>query len=318
MNLLNVSISPHVRTKESTSSIMLDVIIALIPPLGVGVWIFGWRALLVIAISVASCVLTELVYEKLMKLPVTIGDLSAVVTGLILAMNLYSTAPWWIPLIGGVFAILIVKMLFGGIGTNFMNPALAARCFLLISFPMIMTNYPVLADAVSGATPLAFAKAGGTVDLLSMVIGTHSGTIGETSSVAIIVGALYLFIRRTVSPRAPLTVIGSTVVFVALFSLMNGIPVTWNYLAVNALGGGLLAGAVYMATDYATTPVTFWGQILFGVCVGLLTAFIRVFCGAAEGVSYAIILSNLMTPAIEKLTYPRPFGVKRARKKANG
>ena len=158
MNLLNVSISPHVRTKESTSSIMLDVIIALIPPLGVGVWLFGWRALLVIAISVASCVLTEFVYEKLMKLPVTIGDLSAVVTGLILAMNLYSTAPWWIPIIGGVFAILIVKMLFGGIGTNFMNPALAARCFLLISFPAIMTNYPILNDAVSGATPLALAK----------------------------------------------------------------------------------------------------------------------------------------------------------------
>ena len=317
MNLLNVSISPHVRTKESTSSIMLDVIIALIPPLGVGVWLFGWRALLVIAISVASCVLTEFVYEKLMKLPVTIGDLSAVVTGLILAMNLYSTAPWWIPIIGGVFAILIVKMLFGGIGTNFMNPALAARCFLLISFPAIMTNYPILNDAVSGATPLALAKTGETVDLLSMVIGTHSGTIGETSSVAIIIGALYLFLRRTVSPRAPLTVIGSTVVFVALFSLMNGIPVTWNYLAVNALGGGLLAGAVYMATDYATTPVTFWGQILFGVCVGLMTAFIRVFCGATEGVSYAIIISNLLTPFIEKLTYPRPFGVKSARKKIN-
>ena len=317
MKLLNVSISPHVRSRETTRSIMLDVIIALIPPLGVGVWVFGWRALLVIAISVASCVLTEFVYEKLMKLPVTIGDLSAVVNGLILAVNLYSTAPWWIPLIGGIFAILIVKMLFGGIGTNFMNPALAARCYLLISFPGIMTNYPVLRDAVSSATPLALAKAGETVDLISMLTGTHSGAIGETSAIAILIGALYMFIRRTISPRGPLTIMASTMAFVALFSWMNGIPITWNYLAVNALGGGLLAGAVFMASDYATTPVTFWGQILFGVCVGLLTSFMRVFCGATEGVSYAIILSNLMTPFIEKWTYPRPFGVKSARKKAN-
>lgn len=316
MKLLNVSISPHIRSRETTASIMLDVIIALVPSLAVGVWIFGWRALMVIAISVASSVLTELIYEKLMKLPVTVGDLSAVVTGLILAVNLYSTAPWWIPVIGGIFAILVVKMLFGGIGTNFMNPALAARCFLLISFPGIMTNYPVL-DAVSSATPLAMAKAGEHVDILSMLTGTHSGTIGETSAIAILIGALYMFIRRTISPRGPLTVIGSTVVFVALFSWMNGTEVTWNYLAVNALGGGLIVGAVFMASDYATTPVTFWGQILFGVCVGLLTAFMRVFCGATEGVSYAIILSNLLTPFIEKWTYPRPFGVKSARKKSN-
>ena len=315
MKTLNVSLSPHIRSGGSTTKIMLDVIIALLPALGVGVYIFGWRALLVTGISVASCVLTEFVYEKLMKLPVTIGDLSAVVTGLILAVNLYSTAPWWIPLIGGVFAILIVKMLFGGIGQNFMNPALAARCFLLLSFSRIMTEYPVL-DGMSSATPLQLAKAGETVEYLDLFLGTHSGTIGETSAIAILIGALYLFIRRVISPRAPLTVIGSTVAFVALFTLIKGEPLTLNYLAVHAFGGGLLVGAVFMASDYATTPVTFWGQIIFGIVVGLLTAVIRCFGGSYEGMSFAILIANLLTPLIEKVTYPRPFGVRKERKKS--
>lgn len=315
MKTLNVSLSPHIRSGGSTTKIMLDVIIALLPALGVGVYIFGWRALLVTGISVASCVLTEFVYEKLMKLPVTIGDLSAVVTGLILAVNLYSTAPWWIPLIGGVFAILIVKMLFGGIGQNFMNPALAARCFLLLSFSRIMTEYPVL-DGMSSATPLQLAKAGETVEYLDLFLGTHSGTIGETSAIAILIGALYLFIRRVISPRAPLTVIGSTVAFVALFTLIKGEPLTLNYLAVHAFGGGLLVGAVFMASDYATTPVTFWGQIIFGIVVGLLTAVIRCFGGSYEGMSFAILIANLLTPLIEKVTYPRPFGVRKERKES--
>ncbi|MBO4367038.1 MAG: RnfABCDGE type electron transport complex subunit D [Clostridia bacterium] len=314
MKTLNVSLSPHIRSGGSTTKIMLDVIIALLPALGVGVYVFGWRALLVTAISVASCVATEFIYEKLMKLPVTIGDLSAVVTGLILAVNLYSTAPWWIPLIGGVFAILIVKMLFGGIGQNFMNPALAARCFLLLSFSRIMTSYPVL-DGMSSATPLQLAKAGETVAYADLFLGTHSGTIGETSAIAILIGALYLFIRRVISPRAPLTVIGSTVAFVALFTVIKGEPLTLNYLAVHAFGGGLLVGAVFMASDYATTPVTFWGQIIFGVVVGLLTAVIRCFGGSFEGMSFAILIANLLTPIIEKLTYPKPFGVRKERVK---
>lgn len=293
---------------------MLDVVIALLPSLIMGVLVFGWRALMVITLSVASCVLTEFVYEKAMKQPVTVGDLSAVVTGLILAVNLYSTAPWWIPVLGGVFAILIVKMLFGGLGQNFMNPALAARCFLLISFSKIMTTYPTLGDGflnfendlTSSATPLMRIADGETVDILDMLVGTHPGAIGETSAIAILIGALYLFIRRVISPRAPVTVIISTVVFVALFTLIRGdTTITLNYLMVHALGGGLLTGAVFMASDYATTPVTFWGQIIFGVCVGLLTAFIRVFGGEREGVSYAIIICNLLTPTIERLTYPR-------------
>ena len=316
MKTLNVSLSPHIRSGGSTTKIMLDVIIALLPALGVGFYVFGWRALLVTAISVASCVLTEFLYEKLMKLPVTIGDLSAVVTGLILAVNLYSTAPWWIPLIGGVFAILIVKMLFGGIGQNFMNPALAARCFLLLSFSRIMTDYPIL-DGMTSATPLSIVRDGGTVEYLDLLFGTHSGTIGETSALAILIGALYLFIRRVISPRAPLTVIGSTVAFVALFTLIKGEPVTLNFLAVHAFGGGLLVGAVFMASDYATTPVTFWGQIIFGVVVGLLTAVMRCFSSSFEGMSFAILIANLLTPMIEKWTYPRPFGVRKERKKGS-
>ncbi|MBQ0009618.1 MAG: RnfABCDGE type electron transport complex subunit D [Ruminococcus sp.] len=315
MSLWNVSISPHIRSRETTASIMRDVIIALIPALGMGFYVFGWRAALITAISVASCVLTEFTYEKLMKLPVTVGDLSAVVTGLILAVNLYATAPWWIPLFGGVFAILVVKMLFGGIGQNFMNPALAARCFLLISFSRIMTDYPTL-DGVSSATPFQVLSESGeeAVDLLDMLIGTHSGTIGETSAVAILIGALYLFIRKIISPRAPVTVILSTVAFVALFSFLQGDPVTLKLLAIHAMGGGLLVGAVFMASDYATTPVTFWGQIVFGVCVGFLTAAIRSFSGSGEGMSYAILIANLLTPVIEKLTYPKPTGARKERK----
>ena len=313
MKTLNVSLSPHIRSGGTTRRIMLDVCIALLPAIGVGVYVFGWRALLITALSVASCVLTEFLYEKLMKLPVTVGDFSAVVTGLILAVNLYATAPWWIPVLGGVFAILVVKMLFGGIGQNFMNPALAARCFLLLSFSRIMTDYPVL-DGVTSATPLQQAAAGEIVPLGQLILGTHSGTIGETSVLAILAGALYLFVRRVISPRAPLTVVLSTVAFVALFTWIRGDAVTLNYLAVHAFGGGLLVGAVFMASDYATTPVTFWGQILFGVVVVLLTAVIRCFGGSYEGMSFAILISNLLTPVIEKLTYPRPFGLEKAKK----
>lgn len=309
---LNVSISPHIRSRETTASIMLDVIIALIPSVAVGIYVFGIKALIVTALSVISCVLSEYIYELILKKPITIGDLSAVVTGLILAVNLYSTAPWWLPILGGAFAIIVVKMLYGGIGQNFMNPALAARCFLLLSFSRIMTDYPTL-DGVSSATPLMQAREGTVVPIKDLLIGTHSGTIGETSAVAIIIGFVYLCVKGVIKPREPLSVIVSTGVFVTLFSLLQGTPVTLNYLAVNMLGGGMLLGAVFMASDYATTPVTPWGQIVFGCCVGFITAFIRCVGGGAEGVSYAIIISNLLTPFIEKLTAPRPFGVRKER-----
>ena len=313
MSKFNVSISPHIRSRETTATIMLDVIIALLPSVIVGVAVFGARAFAITMLSVTSCVASEYIYEKLLKLPVTVTNLSAVVTGLILAVNLYSTAPWWIPVLGGAFAIIVVKMLFGGIGQNFMNPALAARCFLLLSFSRIMTDYPQI-DGVSGPTPLVLAKQGTVVPVRDLLIGTHSGTIGETSAIAIIIGFVYLCIRGVIKPREPLSVILSTGVFVTLFSVIQGIPVTLNYLAVHMLGGGMLLGAVFMASDYATTPVTPLGQVIFGCCVGFITALIRCVGGGTEGVSYAIIISNILTPLIEKATMPRPFGIERPKK----
>lgn len=309
-NQLNVSISPHIRSRETTATVMADVIIALLPSVIVGVWVFGARAFAITMLSVATCVASEYIYEKLLKKPITVTDLSAVVTGLILAVNLYSTAPWWLPVLGGAFAIIVVKMLYGGIGQNFMNPALAARCFLLLSFSRIMTDYPTL-DGVSSPTPLVLAKQGEIVPIRDLLLGTHSGTIGETSAIAIIIGAVYLCAKGVIKPREPLAVILSTGVFVTFFSVIQGKPVTLNYLAVQMLGGGMLLGAVFMASDYATTPVTPWGQVIFGCCVGFITALIRCVGNGVEGVSYAIIISNLLTPAIEKLTVPRPFGVKK-------
>ena len=311
---LNVSISPHTRSHETTASIMADVIVALIPSIAVGVSVFGARAFAITMLSVVSCVASEYLYEKLLKKPVTITDLSAVVTGLILAVNLYSTAPWWLPVLGGAFAIIVVKMLYGGIGQNFMNPALAARCFLLLSFSRIMTDYPTL-DGVSSPTPLTLAKQGVYTPLNDLLLGTHSGTIGETSAVAIIIGAVYLCAKKVIRPREPLSVIISTGVFVTFFGLIQGTPITLDYLLVHMLGGGMLLGAVFMASDYTTTPVTPWGQVMFGCCVGFITALIRCVGGGVEGVSYAIIISNILTPYIEKLTAPRPFGVKKERDK---
>ena len=312
---LSVSISPHIRSRETTASIMADVIVALLPSVAVGVWVFGARAFAITMLSIVSCVASEYIYEKILKKPITITDLSAVVTGLILAVNLYSTAPWWLPIIGGAFAIIVVKMLYGGIGQNFMNPALAARCFLLLSFSRIMTDYPVV-DGISSATPLMLARQAEPVytPVKDLLLGTHSGTIGETSAVAIIIGFVYLCVKGVIKPREPLSVIISTGVFVTIFSAVQGIPVTWDYLAVHMFGGGLLLGAVFMASDYATTPVTPLGQVIFGCCVGFITAFIRCVGGGAEGVSYAILLSNILSPQIEKLTMPRPFGVKKERK----
>lgn len=311
---LNVSISPHVRSRETTATIMADVIIALIPSIAVGVYVFGARAFAITMLSVVSCVASEYIYEKLLKKPITITDLSAVVTGLILAVNLYSTAPWWLPILGGAFAIIVVKMLYGGIGQNIMNPALAARCFLLLSFSRIMTDYPRL-DGVSSATPLTLAKDGVYTPVRDLLLGTHSGTIGETSAIAIIIGAVYLCARGIIKPREPLSVIISTGVFVTLFSVIQGRPVTLDFLAVHMLGGGMLLGAVFMASDYTTTPVTPWGQVIFGCCVGFITALIRCVGGGTEGVSYAICISNILTPLIEKLTIPTPFGLKKERGK---
>ncbi len=301
--LMKVSSNPHVRSHITTSNIMLAVIIALLPAAGFGIYNFGLDALILILVTVATTVLTEYIYEKLMHKPVTIGDYSAVVTGLLLALNLPSTAPWWIGVVGGIFAILVVKMLFGGLGQNFMNPALGARCFLLISYTSIMCNFNT--DAYSGATPLAQLKAGENVDILKMVIGKTAGTIGETSMIAIVIGACFLILLGVIDLRVPGTYIVTFIVFLCLFGGHGFDPA---FISAHLAGGGLMLGAFFMATDYVTRPVTKKGQYLYGVLLGILTGVFRLFGPSAEGVSYAIILGNLLVPLIEKITMPKPFG----------
>ena len=302
-DMLNVSSTPHVRSKQSTSRIMFLVIIALLPATAFGIYNFGISAAIIVAVTVATTVLTEYIYEKLMKLPVTISDLSAVVTGLLLALNLPSTIPWWIAVIGGVFAILVVKMLFGGIGQNFMNPALGARCFLLICFTGRMTTFTY--DGVTTATPLANLKNGEIVNTFDMVLGKIPGTIGETSVIAIIIGAIFLILFDVIDMKIPAAYIITFVIFIGLFSDYG-----WNmyYITAQLAGGGLMLGAFFMATDYATSPITPLGKIIFGIILGLLTGLFRVFSSSAEGVSYAIIISNLLVPLIEKFTVPKCFG----------
>lgn len=306
--MFNVSVSPHIRDKSNTTKIMLDVCIALLPTLAFGVWHFGLNALVVIISSVASCVISETVFNLIAKKPITVFDLSAVVTGLILALNMPPNIAWWVPAIGGVFAIVVVKMLFGGIGQNIMNPALGARCFLLISFTSRMTDFSV--DAVSSATPLAQVKAGEEVNLLDVFLGLHNGCIGEVCSLAILVGGLYLIVKKVISIRIPLVYIGSAMLFIFALNLFSKGEVSANYMLAHLLTGGLLSGAFFMATDYTTSPITKSGQILFAVLIGFLTAVFRVLGSSAEGVSYAIIIGNLLVPLIEKVTVPKPFGMK--------
>lgn len=301
-DLMKVSSNPHIRSKSTTSGIMLAVIIALLPATGFGIYNFGTDALLLILVTVSSTVLTELLFGFLIKKN-TIGDLSAVVTGLLLALNLPVSAPWWIGVVGGVFAILVVKCLFGGLGQNFMNPALAARCFLLISFPAIMTNFSC--DAYSGATPLAALKAKESVNLMDMVIGRTSGTIGETSMIALLIGACILILLGIIDLRIPGTYLVTFVLFLGLF---GGYGFNPAFLCAHLSGGGLMLGAFFMATDYVTRPITKRGQYVFGAILGILTGIFRVFGPSAEGVSYAIIIGNLLVPLIEKATMPKAFG----------
>ena len=309
--MYSVSVSPHLRSETGTSSIMRDVAIALMPACLFGIYNNGYRALLVILVCVAAAVLTEFLFEKLCKRPVTVGDWSAVVTGLILAVNLPSTVPLWLPAMGSVFAILVVKQLFGGIGQNFMNPALAARCFLLISFSSLMTNFPAV-DGVSAATPLTALKSGESIDLLQMFLGNYSGCIGETSVLAILLGAGYMLYKKVISIRIPGIYILSTMVFIVILNLVNGggMP-SCSYLLAQLFGGGLLIGAFFMATDYVTSPITPMGQIIYALLLGFLTALFRVIGKSAEGVSYAIIISNMVVPLIERVTVPKPFGSKK-------
>lgn len=306
----NVSSNPHVRSGSTTTNIMLWVIIGLCFPAAFGVFNFGLYALVLILLSIATTVATEYIYEKLMHKPNTIGDLSAVVTGLLLGINLPSTAPFWLPIIGGIFGILVVKMLFGGLGQNFMNPALGARCFLVISFPRLMTNF--VTDTYTGATPLAALKAGEEVDVMKMIEGFTGGVIGETSMIAIVIGACVLIMAGIIDLRIPGSYIVSFGIFVILFGGRG-----WNpaYLSAQLAGGGLMLGAFFMATDYVTSPITNVGKYIYGIILGLLTGIFRIFGSGAEGVSYAIIIGNLLVPLIERWTLPRAFGIpKKSRK----
>lgn len=301
--LYHVSSSPHVRSKDTTGRIMLYVLIALLPTTIFGIVNFGYRALILILVTIASCVCSEWVYNRITHKKNTIRDLSAVVTGLLLALNLPATLPWWEALIGGIFAIIVVKMLFGGLGQNFMNPALGARCFLLIAFAAHMTNYAI--DSYSGATPLAAIRAGESVNTMDMLIGRTGGTIGETSVLCILLGAIILILLGVVTLRIP----GTYLVTFSLFMLIfGGHGLDMQYLVAELCGGGLMLGAFFMATDYVTSPITPGGQIIYGICLGVLTGLFRVFGANAEGVSFAIILSNLLVPIIEKITIPKAFG----------
>ena len=314
---LKISSSPHIRSKATTSNIMMWVVIALLPATAFGIYNFrDTNAWLLVLVTVATSVLTEYIYEKLMHKKITIQDFSAVVTGLLLALNLPPTAPLWMGALGSIFAILIVKQLFGGLGQNFMNPALGARCFLLISFTGRMTNF--VYDGISGATPLAIIRSNvqsgnallSGVNTMDMLIGNIGGTIGETSVLAIMAGAMLLIGFGIIDLKIPGSYLATFAIFIGICGgFVNGIGFfNSNYIVAELCGGGIMLGAWFMATDYVTAPITKTGQIVYGIVLGILTGIFRLFGGSAEGVSYAIIIGNLLVPLIERVTLPKPFG----------
>ncbi len=311
---LIVSAAPHTRSSETIDRIMRDVLIALLPATIFGVFNFGLNALLTVILCIASCVGAEYIYEKLTHKEVTVGDYSAAVTGLLLALNLPPSVPFWIPIIGGAFAIVVVKQLYGGLGQNFMNPALAARAFLLISFAGIMTTWQL--DGITTATPLGMLSNGLTLanpigengmilpSLLDAFLGRIGGCIGETSAIALLIGGIYLLARKVINWRIPVTFI--LTVFVLAFLLGGGFSL--SFAAYQVVTGGLMLGAIFMATDYSSSPVTPIGQWIMGIGCGFLTVIIRFYGGYPEGVSFAIIIMNLFVPLIDKYTIPRAFG----------
>lgn len=304
-----MSSSPHLHTDSTTRKIMLDVITALLPAAAAGVFFFGFNAALVLLTAVAAAVASEWAFNKILKKQNTTGDMSAVVTGLLLALNMPPQIPLWMVVIGSAFAIIIVKQMFGGLGKNFVNPALAARCFMLIAWTGAMTTfYEPLSDAVSSATPLAVMKDGAANTLPTLFqcfAGFKAGTIGEVSGIALIIGFIYLLIRKVISIKIPAAYLLSFAVLTFFFgrNAMN-----FEYLAYQLLTGGLFLGAFFMATDYTTTPTTHKGMIIFGIGCGVLTFLIRRFGGYPEGVSFSILLMNLASPLIERFTVPKSFG----------
>ncbi len=324
---LTVASSPHVNSPVNTRSLMLDLIIALVPALCVGTYFFGPRALVLTLVSVVGCMFFEWLYNAIMKKPQTLGDLSAVITGILLAFVCPVALPYWTILIGDFFAIVLTKALFGGLGKNFLNPALAGRAFLMLSYASFMSTWVKpgisnwmdlgagVADAVTGATPLANLHTGALpkVELVDVLVGNVGGCIGEVSAIALICGGIYLVIRGVINIRIPATYIGTVAILTLIFPQGNP-NVTW--MLYQLCSGGLMLGAFFMATDYVTSPCTSKGEIIYGVGCGLLTVFIRYFGGFPEGVSYAILVMNLFVPIIEKYTHPSRFGLTKAAAKA--
>ena len=318
MDKLIVSSSPHLHTKTSTKSLMRDVVIALIPAVVVSVLFYGWSELLILGVSVASCVLLEyLITRYMLKKACTVGDMSAVVTGILLALNLPSTTPWWIVLIGAVVAIGVAKMTFGGLGQNVFNPALVGRVFLLVSFPAQMTDWTRpqgfigSVDALSGATPLGLAKEGGvaaveSLDYMDMLFLNIGGSAGELSAIALIVGFIYLLARRVIKPYITLSIIATVAIFSGIFWAIN--PAEYTDPVFNILTGGLLLGSIFMATDYVTSPMSNVGGIIFGVGIGIITMLIRYFGAYPEGVSFAILIMNSVVPLINKWCHAKKYG----------
>ena len=313
MSLPRVSSNPHIRSGATTQLLMFTVILALMPAFGYGVYNFGIRALFVVLVCVVSAVLSELVFALITKKKIRVEDLSAVVTGLLLAMNLPVSIPFWQAALGSAFAIIVVKELFGGLGKNFMNPALAGRCFLIISFPVAMTNFTT--DTYTGATPLALLKSGESIDIRAMVFGNIPGTIGETSMVMILIGACILLLFGVIDLWIPGSYILSFVIFLIIFGGHGFDPA---FISAHLAGGGLMLGAFFMATDYVTRPVSKKGQAVFGIFLGIMTGIFRIFGPSAEGVSYAIILGNCIVPLIDKFTVPVPFGLTASEFKKGG
>ena len=317
-SLLTVEPSPHIKRRASIRWSMLEVIIALIPACAFGVYAFGWRALIVLLISTGSAVLAEFLYQLLMKKPIMVKDCSAALTGLLLGMNLPVSVPLWIPVVGSAFAIIIVKQLFGGIGRNFLNPALAARVFLFVSWPAHMGKYTGFGtdvnlfanvDIEASATVLANIKEGTTptVSVLDLFLGNCDGTIGEISALLLIIGGIYLLIRGIINWRIPVTYLGTCAILFFAFPQVAGVS-RLDAMLIELLSGGLMLGAIFMATDYVTCPITKWGRVIFGIGCGLLTFFFRVFGANAEGVSFAILIMNSLVWYIDFATKPRIFG----------
>lgn len=306
--LLRLSVSPHIHSGRSTAGIMRDVIIALLPAAVAGTIIFGLRALLVIGVCVASCVLLEALFNIITKKEQTIGDLSAALTGLLLALNLPAGIPIWQCVVGSVFAIIVVKCLFGGIGCNLVNPAITARVFMIVAFSsMVSQSYPTIVDTVSGATPLSSIAAGNTPKLTDLLLGLNGGAIGETCAIALLLGLVYLLVRRVISWHIPVSFVG-TVFVLSLF--MEGFDFVRALALI--LSGALFIGAFFMATDYVTSPTTPVGKVIFGVGAGLLTFLIRYFGVYPEGVSFAILFMNILTPYIDSWTAHKVFGGKKS------